>query len=142
MRLAFVVLLVACGSPPVRKTPPKELPADSLGDIAGRWVTSDDMDIGDSMTIDDSGGIDVWIDRGKMGRCEQKGSIAAAASRTFRVVYKIGECVPQSVGVPVDMKVPSFTGDSLTVVVGEQSRTYQRAPQATPGRMDSPVQLQ
>jgi hypothetical protein len=142
MRLAFVVLLVACGTPPVRKTPPKELPADSLRDVAGRWVTSDDMDIGYAMTIDEAGGIDVWIDRGKMGRCEQKGTIAAAGSRTFRVVYKIGECVPQSAGVPLDMKVPSFTGESLTVVVGEQSRTYQRAPDATTGHADSPVQLQ
>jgi hypothetical protein len=142
MRLAFVVLLVACGTPPVRKTPPKELPADSLRDVAGRWVTSDDMDIGYAMTIDDKGGIDVWIDRGKMGRCEQKGTIAPAGSRTFRVVYQIGECVPQSVGVPLDMKVPSFTGDNLTVVVGEQSRTYQRAPEATNDRSGSSVQLQ
>jgi hypothetical protein len=100
------------------------------------------MDIGYAMTIDEAGGIDVWIDRGKMGRCEQKGTIAAAGSRTFRVVYKIGECVPQSAGVPLDMKVPSFTGESLTVVVGEQSRTYQRAPDATTGHADSPVQLQ
>lgn len=142
MRLAIVVLLVACGSAPVRKEPPKELPADSLGDIAGRWVTSDDMDVGYSMTIDDKGGIDVWIDRGKMGRCEQKGSIAAAQNRTFRVVYKIADCVPQSAGVPLDMKVPSFTGESLTVVVGDQSRTYQRAPVAATGTQDSSVQLQ
>ncbi len=142
MRLAFVVLLVACGTPPVHKTPPKELPADSLGDIAGRWGMSDDMDIGYTMTIDEQGGIDLWIDRGKMGRCEQKGTIAAGGSRTFRVVYKISECVPQLVGTPIDMKVPSYTGETLTVVVGEQSRTYQRAPEASMGRTDSPVQLQ
>lgn len=141
MRLAFVVLLVGCGTPPARKPPPAELPVKSLGDIAGRWVTSDDMDIGYSMTIEDKGGIDVWIDRGKMGRCEQKGTIAAAQERTFRVVYKIADCVPQSAGVPIDMKVSSFTGASLTVVVGNQSRTYQRAPEASVGA-DSPVQLQ
>src|SRR6478736_1443254 len=141
MRLALVLLLVGCGPPPVHKTPPKELPADSLGDIAGRWVTSDDMDVGYSMTIDDKGGIDVWIDRGKMGRCEQKGTIAAAQNRSFRVVYKIADCVPQSAGAPIDMKVPSFTGDSLTVVVGEQSRTYTRAPESMTGQ-ESPVQLQ
>ena len=141
MRLAFVVLLVGCGTPPVHKTPPKELPADSLGDIAGRWATNDDMDFGYTMTIDAKGVIDVWIDRGKLGRCEQKGSIAAGQNRTFRVVYKIGECSPQSVGVPIDMKVPSFTGASLTVVVDDQARTYQRAPEPSAGA-DSPVQLQ
>ena len=141
MRLAFAVILVACGTPPAHKPPPTELSADTLADVAGRWVANDDMDFGYAMTIDDKGGIDVWIDRGKLGRCEQKGTIQAAQRRTFRVVYKVGECNPQAVGVPIDMKVASFTGGALTVVVGDQTRTYERAPEASTGQV-SPVQLQ
>src|SRR5512139_2386170 len=105
MRLAPVVVLVACGTPPAHKPPPAELPADKVADLAGRWVANDDMDFGYAMTIDEAGGIDVWIDRGKLGRCEQKGTIEPAQSRRFRVVYKIGQCNPQAVGVPVDLEV-------------------------------------
>ena len=141
MRLAPVVVLVACGTPPAHKPPPAELSADKLADVAGRWVTNDDMDFGYSMTIDDKGGIDVWIDRGKLGRCEQKGTIEPAQSRTFRVVYKVGECNPQAVGIPIVMKVASFTGANLTVVVGEQTRTYQRASETPTGQLPG-VQLQ
>jgi hypothetical protein len=141
MRLALVALLVACGGPPAHKPPPAELPADKVADLAGRWVTNDEMDWGYAMTIDGNGVIDVWIDRGKMGRCEQKGTIAAQASRVFRVTYTKGECNPQAVNVPIDMKVTSFTGESLTVSVADQSRTYQRAgePEAA---SPAPVQLQ
>ncbi|HSD89021.1 MAG TPA: hypothetical protein VLB44_15945 [Kofleriaceae bacterium] len=140
MRLAFVALLVACGAPPARKPPPAELPADKVADLAGRWVTNDEMDFGYAMTIDAAGVIDVWIDRGKLGRCEQKGTIAAHASRTFRVTYTIGECNPQAVNVPIDMMIASFTGASLTVVVADQSRTYQRAGEPEAGS-PAPVQL-
>jgi hypothetical protein len=79
------------------------------------------------MTIDTQGGIDVWIDRGKMGRCEQKGTIIALSDRLVRIIYTRGECNPQAVRVPIDMRVTSFTGESLTVEVANQARTYQRA---------------
>ena len=127
--LALVVALGACGSPPPPKPPPAERAADTVADIAGRWVAQDDMDWGYSMTIEPGGVIDVWIDRGKMGRCEQKGTIEkSAAARTFRVLYTRGECNPQAVNIPLDMTIKSFTGDALVVVVADQSRTYQRAP--------------
>lgn len=140
MRLALVALLAACGAPQARKPPPAQLSADKLADVAGRWVSNDDLDWGYAMTIDDKGVIDVWIDRGKMGRCEQKGTIAARASRVFRVTYTKGECNPQAVNVPIDMTVTSFTGASLTVVVADQSRTYQRSDEPAAGS-PPPVQL-
>jgi len=130
MRLAPLVLLVACSKPPPPKAPVTEQAADKVADIAGRWVTSDDMDWNYTMTIEASGVIDVWIDRGKMGRCEQKGTIKqGGASRVFRVVYTRGECNPEAVNLPIDMTIGSFTGASLTVVVANQSRTYSRSDQ-------------
>ncbi|HUS29291.1 MAG TPA: hypothetical protein VMZ53_12320 [Kofleriaceae bacterium] len=144
MRLALLVVVgfvVGCGGAPARQAPPKELPVERIGDLAGRWVTSDDMDWSYEMTIDTKGGIDVWIDRGKMGRCEQKGTIVALADRLVRVIYTRGECNPQAVKVPIDMKVTSFTGQSLTVEVANQARTYQRASDDSDGKQPA-VQLQ
>lgn len=144
MRLPLSVVVgfcVGCGGTQARKEPPKELPVERIGDLTGRWVSSDEMDWSYEMTIDSKGGIDVWIDRGKMGRCEQKGTIVALADRLVRVIYTRGECNPQAVKVPVDMRVTSFTGESLTVEVASQARTYQRAPDASGGQQP-PVQLQ
>jgi hypothetical protein len=125
--LAVVGGLVGCGGAQAKKAPPKELPVDRISDLAGRWVSSDEMDWSYDMTIDTQGGIDVWIDRGKMGRCEQKGTIIALSDRLVRIIYTRGECNPQAVRVPIDMRVTSFTGESLTVEVANQARTYQRA---------------
>jgi len=136
-----VVVLVGCGSAQVRKPPPKELPVNQISDLSGRWVASDDMDWSYEMTIDAKGGIDVWIDRGRMGRCEQKGTIIALADKLVRVIYTRGECNPQAVKVPIDMLVTSFTGESLTVEVGGQARAYQRAPDDKPAAT-GPAQLQ
>jgi len=139
--LWVVVGLVGCGGAPAKKEAPKEHPVDRIGDLAGRWVSSNDMDEVYEMTIDAKGGIDVWIDRGKMGRCEQKGTIVALADKLVRVIYTKGECNPQAVRVPIDMLVTSFTGESLTVEVANQPRTYQRAEQQAAGQHSS-VQLQ
>lgn len=131
MRLARPVLLaavVACSKPPPAAPRPQERSAETVADIAGRWAANDELDWGYIMTIEAGGVIDVWIDRGKMGRCEQKGTISPAGSRVFRVTYTRGECNPQAVGVPLEMNVASFTGDALTIVVGDQRRTYTRAP--------------
>jgi hypothetical protein len=140
--LAVVVgFVVGCGGAPAKKEAPKELPVERISDLAGRWVTSDEMDWSYEMTIDAKGGIDVWIDRGKMGRCEQKGTIIALSDRLVRVIYTRGECNPQAVKVPVDMRVTSFTGQSLTVEVANQARTYQRASDDKPTASGN-VQLQ
>jgi len=45
------------------------------------------------------------------------------------------------VRVPIDMRVTSFTGETLTVEVANQPRTYQRAEQQAAGQPAS-VQLQ
>jgi len=123
------LVLAACGGGQHKNPGPVELPAEKVADVAGVWVASDDMDWGYKMTITAPSTIDVWIDRGKMGRCEQKGTMASSSPRVFRVTYTHGECNPQAVNIPIDMAISSFTGASLTVVVGDQKRTYTRAPQ-------------
>lgn len=140
-RASLVLVLASCAKPPPPKPPPAELAADAVADLAGRWVANDDLDWGYSMTIAPTGEIDVWIDRGKMGRCEQTGTMVAQGKRTFRVTYSRGECNPQAVGVPLSLSVKSFTGEYLTVVVADQSRTYQRADDEQHGRLPS-IQLQ
>jgi hypothetical protein len=125
-----VVVVASCSKPPPPKPPPAERAADTVADIAGRWVANDEMDWGYSMTIEPGGVIDVWIDRGKLGRCEQKGTIErGTANRTFRVIYTRGECNPEAVDVPIELTVRSFTGGVLAIAVADQTRTYQRAPE-------------
>lgn len=124
----LLLVLVACSKTPPPKPPPAERTAEQVADIAGRWVTSDAMDNSYSMTIEATGVIDVWIDRGKTGRCQQKGTIAPAGTRKFKVTYTRGECNPQAVNIPIELTVTSFTGDALTIAVAGEPRTYQRAP--------------
>ena len=128
-RIWPILVLAACGGGQKKQQGPVELPAEKVADVAGTWVASDEMDWGYKMTIAAPATIDVWIDRGKMGRCEQKGTMASSSPRVFKVTYTRGECNPQAVGIPIDMSIASFTGTSLTVVVGDQKRTYTRAPQ-------------
>lgn len=144
MRGVWIVVVVACSKPPPPKAPVVERPADQVADIQGRWISSDELDNSYTMTIEANGTIDVWIDRGKTGRCEQKGKIVAGeASRTFKVTYKLGECNPQAVNTPIDMSVKSFTGDELTIVVFDQPRSYTRVAEQEPrGERGAPVQLQ
>jgi hypothetical protein len=139
--LGACLALVACSKPPPPKPPPAERAAKDVADIAGRWVTSDDMDWSYSMKIGADGIIDVWIDRGKTGRCQQRGTIEpGSASGLFRVIYTRGECNPQAVNVPLELEIRSFTGESLTVVVANQPRTYQRvSDEESDG--DTPAQL-
>jgi len=128
-RIWPLVALAACGGSQKQQQGPVELPATQVADLAGTWVASDDMDWGYKMTISAPATIDVWIDRGKMGRCEQKGTMKPSSPRVFQVTYTRGECNPQAVNIPLDMSVASFTGTSLTVVVGDQKRTYTRLAQ-------------
>ena len=128
-RIWPLIVLAACGGSQKKQQGPVEMPAEKVADVAGVWVTSDDMDWGYKMTITAPSTIDVWIDRGKMGRCEQKGTLKASSPRVFQVTYTVGECNRQAVNIPIDMSIASFTGTSLTVVVGDQKRVYTRAPQ-------------
>src|SRR5258708_5524691 len=126
----FVV--VACGHAPPPKPPPAELAVKTAADIAGTWVTSDDMDWGYRLTIDKDGKLDQTIDRGKLGRCAQKGTLAVGGEpKQFAITYAKNECNQQYDGGAVQLKVTSFTGDALAVtLVGygvEERHVYKKA---------------
>ena len=127
------VLAFACGHAPPPKPPPAELPVKTAADLAGTWVSSDDMDWGYRLTIDKDGKLDQLIDRGQLGKCEQKGTLAASdAPKQLAITYTKNECNQQYDGGAVQMKVTSFTGDALVVaLVGygiEEKHVYKRAP--------------
>jgi hypothetical protein len=126
LRIWPVLVLVGCGGAPKAQKSRVELAAEQVADFAGTWFAADDMDWGYKMTISAPATIDVWIDRGKMGRCEQKGSLKPTSPRVFAVTYTRGECNPEAVNIPISMSIASFTGDSLTIVVGDVKRTYTR----------------
>lgn len=136
MRRVPWLVLVACGHPPAAHAPPADQPVAAAADLAGKWVTSDDLDWGYSLTIDADGGYDQWIDRGHMGRCEQKGALTLVAPRTFRIAFAREEChrdasLPNGLG-RLTMKVGSFTGDVLVLeLAGDglaERHVYRRAP--------------
>ena len=62
--------------------------------------------------------MDLVIDRGKMRRCEQRGTLAAGADRqTFAIVYQRNECDRAHVGGKLTVHVDSFTGDQLVLAI-------------------------
>ena len=105
----------------------------TIGDVAGRWVTSDDMDWSYALALDAAGTIDLVIDRNKMGRCEQKGKVAPGdAPQKFQVTYEKNECNRDYAGAVLQLEVASFTGDSLTLVLSgfgsQEKHVFTRAP--------------
>jgi hypothetical protein len=131
-RIAFAVILVGCGHAPPPKPPPAEREVKATADLAGTWVTSDDLDWGYRMAIAADGAIDVVIDRNKLGRCEQKGTLEVVGPNKFRVTYAKNECNRDYTGAALELGVTSFTGDELAIVVtgfgSEERHAYRRAP--------------
>jgi hypothetical protein len=129
------LLSAACGHAPPPAPKATEQAVSSIGDIAGEWVADDAMDWGYKLTIEPSGAIDAWMDRGKIGRCKQKGQAVAAGPKAFAVTYSLEEChrdAHRSPDAPIRSKleVTSFTGKDLSVVVtfenAVERRTYHR----------------
>jgi hypothetical protein len=129
-----VAVVVACGHPAPPRPPPSELAVKLPADIAGTWVTSDDSDWGYRLTIDKAGALAQVVDRGKMGRCEQKGTLVVdeATPKQFQITYDKNECNRDYNGAALQIKVASFTGEMLTLVVtgygSEERHVYKRAP--------------
>lgn len=135
--LACVVFMVACGGKP--PPPPKaaELEVTGPASFAGSWVTADDLDWGYTLQVEPDGKLLLTIDRGKMGRCEQKGTLQPGANpRTYQIVYAKDTCNPDYGGTPLTLEIASFTGTVLTVAVTgagkHTTRTYQRDPKSAP----------
>ena len=107
----------------------------AFGDVAGHWVTSDDMDWYYALVVDSTGALDLTVDRNKLGPCEQKGTVVAGSEPgTFQLTYTKNECNRDYAGASLVVKVPSFNGESLTLVItGEgthETHTYKRDPKS------------
>ena len=136
-QLGWLVIAAACSHPPPPKAPPAEKPVKTIGDVAGHWVTSDDLDWYYALAVEPTGAIDLVVDRNKLGRCEQKGTVAAGTEPgTFQLTYAKNECNRDYNGAALQLKVASFTGDSLTLVISgygsQESHTYKRDPKSAP----------
>ena len=130
------IVFAACAKPPPPKPPPAELEITGPASFAGSWVTDDDMDRGYTLVIDLAGKLVLTIDRGKMGRCEQKGTLEKGADpRSYRIAYTKDTCNPPAAGpTPLAIKIVSFTGGALALVITgdgtERRPVYTRDPKS------------
>ena len=127
------IVFASCAKPPPPKAPAAELEITGPASFAGSWVTDDDMDRGYNLVIDPTGKLVLTIDRGKMGRCEQKGTLEKGVDvRTYRIAYTKNTCDPQYGGTPLEIKIASFTGAALALVItgdgAERRPVYTRSP--------------
>lgn len=130
----LTVIASACGSKPTPKPPPAQLAITGPASFAGRWVTDDDLDFGYSLQVSADGGYLLVVDRGKMGRCEQKGALVGTADpRRYQIAFVKDTCDPEYTGGTIEIAVASFTADELVLVTTFAGtplrRTYARAPE-------------
>ena len=133
-------LLIAIGSlgchhaPPPRPAAP-ERPLTGPGDLAGSWVSSDDLDWGYQLTFDAAGKMTQTIERARMGKCVQDAQLTPGpAPRQFAFTWKHDACDEGGPGATRTLEVVSFTADQLDVIVrggvGPLHRRYTPDPKA------------
>ena len=114
----FFRALAGCHHEPPPKPPAPERPLTKPGDLAGSWVTSDDLDFGYQLTFDGSGMMRQTIERGRMGKCDQDAQLAmGSAARTFTFTFKHDTCDEGGPGAARTLEIVSFTADSSSIVV-------------------------
>lgn len=137
MRALVVGILVGCSHPPPPKTAAAEQPVHAVGDVAGDWAASDDMDFGYHLTVDRTGDFMLTTDRGKMGKCVLHGkAIVGAAAPAFELEVSLDECHRDRPPGRITVAFPSFTGSALAVEItdnGEVTRRTFSAAASRPG---------
>ncbi len=124
-------MALGCGKPPPPKPPPAELEITGPASFAGSWVTDGELDWYYALTLGADGRYVMTVDRGTMGRCEQKGMLQAASDpRAYQLVYEKNTCTPELGGGPFEAKVESFTGATLTLAIDGVRRTFARDPKS------------
>jgi len=139
-RTAIITLVVACGHAPPKPPPPAEKAVTGFADVAGSWVTDDDMGWFYTLAIDDKGAMIQTIDRGRLAQCEQKGKLTAQDNpKALQLVYAKDTCAAE-LGDPdkQDVKIVSFTGDHLTLSFGTLQRAYKRDPKTSGASQAAP----
>ncbi len=129
-------VLAACAHAPAKKPPPEEIPIEGPQTFAGTWLTNDDLDWYYRLIIVPDGRFGLVIERGKMGKCEQQGKLAAGKGpSTFVLTLSKDTCSNTGpTGGSLTLSVASYTGDALVLayLVGEEmvKKTYTRDPKS------------
>jgi hypothetical protein len=128
--LPLITIFACAHAPP--PAPKPEVAVGSIADLEGKYTAGNEVDWGFFLTIDADGKLDLVIDRGKMGRCEQRGMLVAGAdAKTFSITFDRNECDRAHAGEKLALTVESFTGDEILIAVKgdgvDERRRYQRS---------------
>ncbi len=130
--VVFAVYVVSCSHPPPPEPPAVEHPVKTFGAIAGKWVTSDDMDWFYELTIRADGDFALVIDRGKLGRCTTHATLVQAKPPSFELAVALDECHRDRQPGAITAAFPSFTTGALTLELTDAGQTshhtFSRAP--------------
>lgn len=129
------VVLASCGGPPPPKAPDPQVDVAGPESFAGSWVTDGELDWGYNLVLDAQGRYHLTIDRGKMGKCEKKGMLAQTAdTKNYSLTFSKNTCEPGVAGVTLTIRIESFTGSELALVVTgdgtERRPVYRRDPKS------------
>ncbi|MBA3459251.1 MAG: hypothetical protein H0T46_04775 [Deltaproteobacteria bacterium] len=137
MRLVLAALfLCACAQKAKPKPPPAEIAIEGTATFAGTWLTNDDLDWYYRLTVAPDGRLDLTVDRGKLGPCEQRGQLVPGKSLpTFILTLDKDTCTETGpTGGSLAVGIASYTGNQLVLAYGVGTstvqRTYVRAPQS------------
>lgn len=92
------------------------------------------MSFGYRLTITTDGQYMLVIDRGKLSRCETKGTLVAGSDpRSYTIPQAQHTCDAPATTIALDVTIRSFTGANLVVETSGSGtgRTYTRAPDNT-----------
>jgi len=134
MRWVIACLLVAaCGhAPPPKVEGSGEEPVTGVETLAGTWLTNDDMDWLYRLTIVPDGRFVMSVERGKLGSCEQRGTVAHYGEGASFLLTLTKDSCSKGEGGQLPFTIPSFTGDAMTLAykVGttKTKRFYTRDP--------------
>ncbi|CAN5921238.1 hypothetical protein BH11MYX3_BH11MYX3_34700 [soil metagenome] len=133
--IVVCLLVVACGNKPAARHATPEIPVTGTATFAGTWLTNDEVDWFYRLIVAPDGRFGLTIERGKMGSCEQGGSLTPGKGPSaFLLTLTKDSCAPDGspLGGSLLVSIPSYTGDALTLMylVGETQirRSYTRDP--------------
>lgn len=131
--MSLGLVLCACGSKPTPKPPPAELEITGPASFAGVWVADDDMSFGYRLEIGADGAYRQVTDRGKLSKCEMKGTLVAGVdARHYTIPAAQVTCDGPAASAAIEIAITSFTSEHLVVQTSTggdaQARTYTRAP--------------
>jgi hypothetical protein len=127
--LVLVIVVAACHLAPPPAPPPAEKAVSSIADVAGTWVRDDDIGWFYTLTIDAKGGFVQYVERDKLGRCEQKGTLTQTDSpKHYTLALAKDTCKELADAPSGPLAIDSFTGGALELTVGAAHRAYHRDP--------------